>query len=159
MIPCNFELLGTLWLEQESFEIREELRFELIWNALWNLWASGSWKQKHKYWALKSGKDMYPLHGIQDYLHKLFIMHTITRIPFLQRYIAMALPSLEVAPVKKTSFTSGFNSLIMTAAVNVLPWTTLTLKFGSLLTNNVPPPFKASFCPIYKSVMSHTKEI
>ena len=58
----------------------------------------------------------------------------------------MARPSLEVAPVKNTSFTSFGTSLRITAAVKVLPWTTRTLRSGCLLTNNVPPPFKASFC-------------
>jgi hypothetical protein len=36
-------------------------------------------------------------------------------------------------------------SLRITAAVRVLPCTTLTLRFGCLLTNSVPPPFSASF--------------
>ena len=58
----------------------------------------------------------------------------------------MARPNLEVAPVKNTSFTSFGISLRITAAVKVLPWTTRTLRSGCLLTNNVPPPFKASFC-------------
>uniref|UniRef100_M1B445 Protein WAX2 n=1 Tax=Solanum tuberosum TaxID=4113 RepID=M1B445_SOLTU len=58
----------------------------------------------------------------------------------------MALPSLEVAPVKKTSFTSRGISFKITAAVKVFPWTTRTLRFGCLLTKSVPPPFKLSFC-------------
>ncbi|RAL44138.1 hypothetical protein DM860_016384 [Cuscuta australis] len=57
----------------------------------------------------------------------------------------MARPSLEVAPVRKTSVTSFGMSLSITAAVSVFPCTTLTFRFGCLFTNNVPPPFSASF--------------
>lgn len=57
----------------------------------------------------------------------------------------MALPSFEVAPVKKTSLTSRGISLRITAAVKVFPCTTRTLRFGCLFTNSMPPPFNASF--------------
>uniref|UniRef100_A0A0A9BEB3 Uncharacterized protein n=1 Tax=Arundo donax TaxID=35708 RepID=A0A0A9BEB3_ARUDO len=57
----------------------------------------------------------------------------------------MALPSLDVAPVRNTSLTLPGISLRITAAVRVFPCTTLTLRFGCLLTNSVPPPLSASF--------------
>ena len=58
----------------------------------------------------------------------------------------MALPSLDVAPVRNTSPALAGISFKMTAAVKVLPWTIRTFRFGCLLTNNVPPPLSASFC-------------
>jgi hypothetical protein len=70
----------------------------------------------------------------------------MTRIFFRHKYSAIALPSLDVTPVRNTSPTFGGISFRMTAAVRVLPWTTRTFRFGCLLTNNVPPPLSASFC-------------
>jgi hypothetical protein len=52
---------------------------------------------------------------------------------------------LDVAPVRNTSFTLLGTSFRITAAVSVLPCTTLTRRLGCLLTNSVPPPFSASF--------------
>jgi hypothetical protein len=57
----------------------------------------------------------------------------------------MALPSLEVAPVRNTSLTLLGISFRITAAVSVLPCTTRTRRSGCLLTNSVPPPLSASF--------------
>lgn len=58
----------------------------------------------------------------------------------------MARPSLEVAPVRKTSVASFGIPLMTTAAVSVLPCTTLTRSSGCFFTYKVPPPFKDSFC-------------
>ena len=57
----------------------------------------------------------------------------------------MALPSLEVAPVRNTSFTPGLSSFTTTAAVSVLPWQMRTLSCGLRSTNRRPPRFRASF--------------
>ena len=71
---------------------------------------------------------------------------TKTLIFFRHKYNAIALPSFDVAPDKKTSFTSLGISLRITAAVKVLPCTTRTLRSGCLLTKRVPPPLRDSFC-------------
>ena len=67
----------------------------------------------------------------------------------------MTRPSLEVAPVRKTSVTSAGISLRITAAVRVLPWTTLTLRSGLFFTYSVPPPLSDSFCQSSKHPRQH----